>query len=123
MNASDEYVVLWLAPAFFSTYRIESDKVYALTEEGEEVIYLKFGIPDKTEWLIGFIRAHLQHIGTYLGVETVDVPAGTFTDCLHFKTLVRYGESSYESIDMWFARDIGLVKAVKILAIAQLPLL
>ncbi|MBT4485297.1 MAG: carboxypeptidase regulatory-like domain-containing protein [Candidatus Latescibacteria bacterium] len=102
-------------PAFYSKYRIHCDRVYALSDEGKDVIFLKFGIPENTEWLIGFIRSKQSHIGTYLGIETVDVLAGTFVDCLHFETRVKHGETSYESIDMWFARDIGLVKAERIL--------
>ncbi|MBT4485565.1 MAG: carboxypeptidase regulatory-like domain-containing protein [Candidatus Latescibacteria bacterium] len=102
-------------PAFFSTYRIEGDKVYALTDEGKEVIYLKFGIPDKTEWVIDIIRSDTPHIGIYHGLETVGVSAGTFIDCLHFETRVMHGENSYESTEMWFARGVGLVKAVRAL--------
>ena len=100
-------------PGDFNTYRIEDNNVYALSD-GEEKLFLKFGLPSGTEWIIDYIRVYTCKT-TFLGAETIEVTAGTFTDCLHFEAIITYGATSYESLNMWFARDIGLARAVKVI--------
>ena len=100
-------------PGDFNTYRIGHNTVYALSE-GEEKLFLQFGIYSGDEWIIDYIQDYTCK-GTFLGAESIEVPAGTYTGCLHIETIITYGSTTHESLNMWFARDIGLVKAMKVI--------
>ncbi|MBT4483798.1 MAG: carboxypeptidase regulatory-like domain-containing protein [Candidatus Latescibacteria bacterium] len=99
-------------PAYFNSYRIENNTVYVLAED-EDKTFLKFGVRWDSEWVVDSIRGNIL-TGTFIDIETVSVSAGTFEDCLHFELNLPLGDISYEKTDLWFARDIGLVKAEKV---------
>ncbi|MBT4483799.1 MAG: hypothetical protein HOC71_09000 [Candidatus Latescibacteria bacterium] len=99
-------------PGYYSSYRIENNTVYTHSEN-EEKEYLRFGVVKGSEWVIDSIRENV-FTGTFLDIETVEVPAGTFEDCLHFEVNLPLGDISYEKTDLWFARDVGLVRAEKV---------
>ncbi|MBT4485241.1 MAG: hypothetical protein HOC71_16365 [Candidatus Latescibacteria bacterium] len=97
---------------YFSAFRIENNTVNALSND-EDVAYLKFGIEKGSEWVIDRIREN-NLTGTFMDIETVSIPAGTFEACLHFELNLSLGETSYEKTDLWYARDVGLVRAEKV---------
>ncbi|MBT4483591.1 MAG: carboxypeptidase regulatory-like domain-containing protein [Candidatus Latescibacteria bacterium] len=96
---------------YFSAFRIENNTVYTHTEN-EDKEYLKFGVERGSKWAITSIRGKVLS-ATFVDIETVSVPAGTFEVCLHFELNLPLGDISYEKTDLWYARDIGLVRAEK----------
>ena len=100
-------------PWKFTDFRIEDNSVYAFFDD-EDVVFLKFGVVPGTRWESGVIAGTYTRTGTFIGTETVETPAGTFENCAHFVTKVVYGETSYDSYDLWYAPGVGLVKSVKI---------
>ena len=48
-------------------------------------------------------------------METVETPAGTFENCAHFESKITYGSDTWDSYELWYASDVGLVKSVKII--------
>jgi hypothetical protein len=99
-------------PEYFSAFRIENNTVYTLAES-EDKEYLKFGVVKDSEWVVDSIRGNNLK-GTFIDIESAKVPAGTFEDCLHFELNLPLGDISYEKTNMWFARDVGLVRAEKV---------
>jgi hypothetical protein len=97
---------------YFSAFRIENNIVYTHAEN-EDKEYLKFGVVKGSDWVIDSIRGN-NLTGTFIDIETVSVPVGTFEDCLHFELNLPLGDISYEKTDLWFARDVGLVRAEKV---------
>jgi len=100
-------------PWNFTDFRIEDNSVYAFSDD-EDVLFLKFGVVPRTQWESGVIAGTYTRKGTFLGTETVDTPAGIFENCAHFETKVVYGETSYDSYNLWYAYGVGLIKSVKI---------
>ncbi len=100
-------------PWNFTDLRIEDNSVYAFSDD-EEVLFLKFGVVPGTQWESGVIAGTYTRKGTFLGTGTVETPAGIFENCAHFESKVAYGETSYDSYDLWYASGVGLVKSVKI---------
>lgn len=81
----------------------------------EDIVLLRFGIVPGTEWESGTDSAGYKRTGVFYGLEDVTVPAGTYLDCLHYESRLTYGKTSYESHEMWFAEDVGLVRQVRTL--------
>ena len=54
----------------------------------------------------------LKALVRFIGVESVDVPAGYFPECLKFSQEIDVGEANddYHKTYLWFAKDIGIVK-------------
>jgi len=100
-------------PWKFTDFRIENNSVYAFSDD-EDVLFLKFGVVPGTQWESGVIAGTYTRIGTFMGTETVETPAGTFENCAHFESKVAYGETSYDSYDLWYATGVGLVRSVKV---------
>ena len=99
-------------PWGFTDFRIDDNDVYAVSGD-EEVILLTFGEVPGTEWMSGLEAGVYHRKGTFLGTETVETPAGTFENCAHFESKITYGSNSYDSYDLWYASEVGLVKLVK----------
>ena len=99
-------------PEYFTAFRIENNNVYTHVGD-EDKEYLKFGIERGSKWAITSIRGKVLS-ATFIDIETVSVTAGTFEDCLHFELNLPLGDISYEKTDLWYARDVGLVKAEKV---------
>ena len=99
-------------PGYFNAFCCENNTVNTYTED-EDKVYLKFGVDKGSKWAITTIRGKVLS-ATFIDIETVSVPAGTFDDCLHFELNLPQGETSYETTDLWYARDVGLVKAEKV---------
>ncbi|MBT4483393.1 MAG: hypothetical protein HOC71_06920 [Candidatus Latescibacteria bacterium] len=97
---------------YFSVFRIENNTVYTHAEN-EDKEYLKFGVDRGSKWAITSIRGKILS-ATFIDTETVSVPAGTYEDCLHFELNLPLGETSYEKTDLWYARNVGLVRAEKV---------
>ncbi|MBT4485542.1 MAG: carboxypeptidase regulatory-like domain-containing protein [Candidatus Latescibacteria bacterium] len=97
---------------YFSAFRIENNTVNALSND-EDVAYLKFGVVKGSEWVVDRIRENALS-ATFIDIESASVPAGIFEDCLHFELNLPLGDISYEKTDLWFERDIGLVRAEKV---------
>lgn len=68
-----------------------------------------------TSYYQGEISGIYTWISIFEGVEDVTVPAGTFRDCLKFKTrasgwegnMAKYNGTSYQ----WYAKDVGMLKS------------
>ncbi len=100
-------------PWNFTDFRIEDNSVYAFSDD-EDMLFLKFGVVPGTQWESGVIAGTYTRKGTFLGTETVETSAGIFENCAHFETTVPYGETSFDSYDLWYASGVGLVRSVKI---------
>ncbi len=97
----------------YTDFRIEDNNVYAFSDD-KNVLFLKFGVVPGTRWEMGVIAGTYTRTGTFIGTETVDTPAGIFENCAHFEMKVVYGETSYDSYNLWYAPGAGLVRSVKI---------
>lgn len=115
--------------------RVENNIVYTLIP-GEadslvEIEYLKLDVAVGDQWetpiYSQFEPEHnalvtISMIGTYLGKKTVEVPAGTFEDCMKFDVSAIATIHStepvqvlHEQTEVWLARNIGIVKIRKTL--------
>ncbi|MFC1606394.1 collagen binding domain-containing protein [Candidatus Latescibacterota bacterium] len=100
-------------PCGFIDYRIDGNDVYALDGDSD-ILFLRFGVtPDET-WESGVKAGTYLRFGTFLGLKTVETPSGTYDNCAHFLSNITYSDDSFESYDLWYAKDIGLVKSVHI---------
>ena len=112
--------------------RVENDIVYTLVNNGEsdtsriEIAYLKLDAVPGDKWeapvYSQFESEHnalvtISMTGTYLGMEPVDVPAGTFEDCMKFDVSAIATIHSTEAVqvvheksEVWLAKNIGIVK-------------
>ena len=100
-------------PWEFTDFRIENNNVSTYFD-GMQLVFLDFSGESGKEWEMGVIAGTYTRKVTFIGIETVDTPAGTFESCAHFETKVAYGETSYDSYDLWYAPGVGLVRSVKI---------
>ncbi|MBT4484486.1 MAG: hypothetical protein HOC71_12510 [Candidatus Latescibacteria bacterium] len=96
---------------YFTAFRIEKNTVNTHAEDKDKE-YLKFGVERGSKWAITSIRGKILS-ATFIDIESVSVPAGTFEVCLHFELNLPLGNISYEKTDLWYARDVGLVRAEK----------
>lgn len=102
-------------PGDYRDYRLVGNDIHALDRNGDDLLILQFGHQKGDEWLIKRETNLYDHIGAYLGTETITVPRGEYTDCEVFSISVVYGKSSEETTTMWFGRGVGLVKMVKVI--------
>ncbi len=100
-------------PWNFTDFRIEDNSVYAFSDN-DDVLFLKFGVVPGTRWDSGVIAGTYTRKGAFIGTETVETPTGIFENCVHIEIKVVYGETSFDSYDLWYALGVGLVKSVKI---------
>lgn len=88
-----------------SYVRLDGNTMYMIHSGlSAEVPYFTFGLAKGTSWTIASGAT-----GTYLGLETVTVTAGTYTNCAKF-SVTRTGDSYTETEILWFAPDVGPVK-------------
>nr|WP_321268671.1 hypothetical protein [uncultured Sulfurimonas sp.] len=96
----------------FTDFRIEDNTVYTYSgDEGK--LFLKFGVIPGTQWEIDMIAGTYSRYMTFLGKESITTFAGVFENCAHFEMKVRYGSTSYDSYNLWYATATGLVMSVK----------
>jgi hypothetical protein len=100
-------------PAWFDAFRVEENKVLALQDDRQaEFLRFGFGVTPGFTWIVGKTDYLFQITGTFLGLETVTVPAGTYTDCLKYDLKASLGDPNYyEQHILWFARGIGMIKS------------
>ena len=91
---------------------IDGNDVYAFDVD-EEVLYLRFGVGPGENWESGYEAGTYLRIGKIIGLETVKTPTGTFDNCVHSLSKITYSDDSFESYDLWYARNIGLVMSEK----------
>lgn len=113
VNSTTYSLMSSVYPGYYSSFRIENNTIYTLSGS-EDVEYLKFGVERGRKWTIANIRGK-KLTATFIDIETVSVPAGTFEDCLHFELNLPLGDISYETTYLWYARDVGLVRAEKVI--------
>ncbi len=75
---------------------------------------LRFGVAPSAEWTVGS-KSGYPLTGTFIGMETITVPAGTFPDCLKFEVCKRYDETTRETWTLWLARNTGMIREEKVL--------
>ena len=97
-------------PAELSDFRLEDNSVRT-SWRNQDTEFLRFGAVPNTRWEIGLTSRSYPITGTFMGVETVTVPAGTYADCAKFEIRTTYGESTYELYTLWFAKDTGMVRS------------
>ncbi len=100
-------------PAGFTAYRVEGNSVYTLLDNAAAEL-LRFGTVPGTSWTIGKAGGMYPLTGTFVGLETVTVPAGMFPDCLKFTVRKEYGSTTHETYTLWFAKDVGMVRSEKV---------
>ncbi|MHB9030510.1 MAG: carboxypeptidase-like regulatory domain-containing protein [Candidatus Latescibacterota bacterium] len=100
-------------PAGYTAFRVEENKVLALRDSRKaELLRFGFGVTPGYTWPVGKTDYLFQITGTFLGLETVTVSAGTWSDCLKFNLKASLGDPNYyEQHILWFARGIGMVKS------------
>ena len=86
-------------PWGFTDFRIGGNDVYAAVGD-EDFILLTFGEVPGTTWESGLEANVYTRIGTFIGIETVETPAGTFENCAHFESKITYGSNSYDSYEL-----------------------
>jgi len=101
-------------PGGMELLRTFEENVYAWDGD-EAIVLIRFGVVPGTEWESGNDHVGYSRNGIFHGREDVYVPAGTFTDCLHFESRLILGSSTYDSYEMWFAENVGLVRQVRTL--------
>jgi hypothetical protein len=101
-------------PAGFTDLRIWKNTVLTFLN-GYEAEFLRFGAPPGTTWKIGKVSGAYPLAGTFMGIDTVTVPAGTYPDCMKYKLCTTFGETSDETCILWLAKGIGMVKSEKTL--------
>lgn len=100
--------------AGFSDFRIEGNSVRT-SWQGKDAEFLRFGVNPETTWEIGRTSGNYLLNGKFLGMEAVTVPAGTWPDCAKFEVRTTYGETSYYSYTLWFAKGVGMVRSEYVL--------
>jgi hypothetical protein len=70
---------------------------------------------DDTVYSEGYYHSYQPWVSIFEGVEDVEVPAGTFENCLRFKSIALSWFGSMERFNgvsyQWYAKDVGLVKS------------
>ena len=99
-------------PGGMELLRTFEENVYAWDGD-EAIVLIRFGVIPGTEWESGNDKVGYARKGIFHGREDVNVPAGTFTDCLHIESKIILGSSTYDSYEMWFAENVGLVRQVR----------
>ena len=98
--------------AGLSLFRVEGNSVYAL-RDNSRVELLRFGELPGATWKAGIVWDYKTIWGTFVGLETVTVPAGTFIDCMKFQ--ITCGGLSYECCTVWLAKSTGIVRSEKVI--------
>ena len=98
----------------FTDFRLDGNDIYTFYGN-EAFLFLQFGVIPGTEWKCGLEAGVYTRTGTFLGTKTVQAPAGTFENCAHFESKITYSDDMYDSYDLWYASEVGLVKSVKII--------
>ena len=116
VNQTDD--AIWLTtsgygPGNYRNYRVAGNDIHALDRTGSDLRLFQFGLQAGSEWLIWRESDMYDHVGGYIGAESVTVPRSEYADCEVFTVHVLYGPASDETATYWFARGVGLVKAVK----------
>ncbi len=101
-------------PAGFEYFRIDGNSVRAMYAN-KDVELFRFGTAPGTNWEVSRVSGGYPVTGTFLGLETVTVPAGTYPECLKYEVRTTYGETSHVTYTLWFAKDTGMVKPEKTL--------
>ena len=101
-------------PAGLEYFRIEGNSVRAVYGK-KDVELLRFGVTPGVKWDVGKVSDLYPTTGEFHGLESVTAPAGTWPDCLKYEVRTKYGETTYETCTLWFARGVGMVKSEKTL--------
>jgi hypothetical protein len=94
-------------PAGYTDFCVEGNSVLALYR-AQSIDILRFMVLPGTTWDIDRVY---PSTGTFLGLDTVTVPAGAWTECAKFELRTVYGETSYEVHTLWFAKGVGMVRS------------
>lgn len=113
-NNKTYYTFSEYGPWKFTDFCIRDNDVYAFSND-EEVLFLRFGVTPGMEWESGLEANVYPRIGSFIGIETVDTPAGIFEHCARFESKITYSDDSYDSYELWYASGVGLVKSVKVI--------
>ncbi len=100
-------------PGGYTAFRLDGNSVRSVLN-GKSVEFLRFGQSPGTSWSIGKAVEMYPLTGTFLGLESVSVPAGMFPDCLKFTVRKEYGSTTHETHTLWFAKDTGMVRSEKV---------
>jgi protocatechuate 3,4-dioxygenase beta subunit len=101
-------------PTGCTVFRIEGNIVYTIRADRKVELFRFAAIPG-TAWKSGSQSGQYPVTGTFLGLESVTVPAGSYSDCPKFEMKTVIGETSYETCALWFARGVGVVRSERVL--------
>jgi hypothetical protein len=101
-------------PGVMTAFRIEGNSVYTIFES-MRTEFLKFAVVPGTTWRVGTTSGGYPVEGTFLGVESVSTPAGTFPECLKYEVKTEYGTTSYLTYTLWFAKGMGMIRSERVL--------
>jgi hypothetical protein len=114
-------------PIVFKTVSSTESSDTVSNGENNHLPVYHFNVSPGTSWNISSFTQSAEgssltvsQEGLYTGLETVQVPAGTFQNCarfdITFTQITSYGEMSYtqeSGMSVWFAPDTGIVKIRK----------
>lgn len=94
----------------YSYYGIENNIVYEYIDD-EETTIKKQALYDFNKIAGESYEIDSNSTISYMGLETVTTPVGTFNNCAKFKEVYKYDYSDYEDGQyVWIAPGIGIVK-------------
>ena len=107
LNGKEYFQSTVPGPAGFTDFCIDGNSVLTLYRAKDTEI-LRFCRLPGANWEIG--RAYPTS-GSFIGLETATVPAGTYTDCAKYEIRTIFGGTSYEFYTLWFAKGVGMVRS------------
>jgi len=104
-------------PGRYTHFRIDGNAVHVLAD-GSDRTWLQFGRVPGSVTDAGQVAGTYPVTVTFLGTEDVMTPAGYFVSCLVFESVVDYGVTAGETIRLWIAAGIGMVRSERTLVSA-----
>jgi hypothetical protein len=100
--------VLWYVINQKDTVRVNALNEYVVIRDGREIIQYKLNAEEGESWPLGPNEEGLEVMGMLVSRrERVEVPAGTFSNCLQFKF---FSMASMDTTYMWLAPELGFIK-------------
>lgn len=102
--------VLWFVINQSDTVRVNALNEYVVIKNGREIIQYKLDAEEGDSWSLGEDEEGQEIMGMLVSrQERVQVPAGTFSDCLQFKFFSSTG-TRVDTTYMWLAPEVGFIK-------------
>jgi len=102
--------VLWYVINQEDTVRVNALNEYVIIKNKQEIIQFKLDAGEGDSWSLGENEEGQEVMGMLVSRrEKIEVPAGTFSNCLQFKFFSPAG-TSVDTTYMWLAPNVGFIK-------------